>query len=941
MTRDRIYLISETSGKVNSFYTLGAITDDSNLNMVIQSEIYGDNNVNPFNKKDLVSKAFNLKSFKEVSSFEIISISELKKFAIPLQPYKIKIGSGVRYKSKSYQVIGFYYNTFAQRNVVSPILFNPQSMISDALNLLYGIKTDDDVLAIINDNFRAGKYDEDFNFPILPTVTDFKDYLSNITEPPLTTLDVIQISKSKNDGVLLDLKPYKFERSQVDFSENIKKAFELGESEDIANAETFEDFRLKNKFSAINPFDSYLDNRLDSVLEIKNVKINSINLPYNLVDLNNVSKKGYQSILGEIMPIYALISNSKFKYEYDVTDFTHTNIRHNIFATRSQTKWQSGIINAFLFNKESTLKNLFDFNLNQQDFIEKYQSFLLSNVNSAYLRVNPLCYVLKPDTYYGGFYFSSGYEDLNPNTHSDILPFGSIFQRGGIYYYVLKYVRNDKDTLCVCIKTSTKTALLGEKFGFDTKSELKSHFKIFTKDQVYDAFKKEGHIFEIEDSSYSIGQQSSKSNITNTSLVTDLFLKSRQDQMEIIEKNFPQLNDTVIGILSLLDKSIRKNKSKDFKLTKDLVYVQLSNFVYRPKRVSFDSGKINRFKLEIENLFEKNTNITDYLKLTTTAFISDELYELGLNTSFVQVSHGTPLFFALKSFEDYQKYLLVRNSINLNRNLLYMEIFARDEDISIIPPQNQIAIMTSDYFLEHIGQTSYDIIGKESRTIDVKNSRHEVIANAKMPSVQLDYIKFAQSAFVLNALSVLVYNIRGVIASHIDRNSTKYIQSSNLLQYLKKFDLSLNIDFIFENYNKISFRVGSYTNDYVNTEYNLSQFEGERIFNASNLFVGYRQMFNIDFTQADSKEAFIQLIKQVDFIYNYEFLLTDRIIDNTSNVILTDFPRPKPEVKPTEVEFETEVEFDDDDIFSEALEDLGDDFLADINEIINIDIEDF
>lgn len=947
MTRDRIYLISEESGKVNSYYTLGAVSDESNLNMVIRSEIYGDNNTNPFNKKDLVTKAIDLNSFKQVSSFEIDAVSKLKSFAVPQQPYKLKIGSGVRYKGKSYQIIGFYYNTFAQRNVVSPILFNPQNMVNDALNLLYGVKTDDEVQDIINENFRDGKYDDDFNFPLLPSVTDFKDYLSNITEPPLTTLDVIQLSKPKDEDAVIDLKPYKFEPTQVDFSDSKVKAKGRGLEEEFGFAETFEDFRIKNTLTDIKPFEYSHNWRYKTVLEISKTKESLVNLPYNLVEASKLpTMRYYQTLIGQIQPIYMALNQiddlNRLKY---VNDFSSQSTQPRILFKKDESEikvYKNGLIELLLLSKESTLRKVLNFELDSKAFIDEYEQFILHKSNWNYRGQKDFFYILKPETYYGRFYFSSGYEDLNPNTDSDILPFGSVFQKGGIYYYVLKYVRTEKDIKCFCIKTSTRNDVIEAKFSFSNKSEIKKYLKIFTKKEVYNAFKKEGHIFDIEDTSYSMNQLSNDTQ-KNPSLVTDLFLKSRQDQMQVIEQNFPKLNDTVIGILSLLDKSIRSRKGKVITSSKDLIYISLSAIIsdYGRTYPSYDLEE--RAKDKAEKVFS-NPNIIESIKSSTNAYISDVIYELGNNTSYIKLLNEKQVFFALKTFEEYQKYLLVRSAINLYRNLDLLQVFKDDEDFQVIPPQNIATIMTSDYFLGDISQTSFTFSKNEDgRIVRLKDNFNSLrFAEMNAPSMKVDFVKLAQSMFVLNALRLLIYNIRGVIYAHINQSSNQYIQNSNLLQYLKQFDLTLGLAYIIENYNEVIFSVGSYTDDWADSKIEIDEFNGnDSLYFACKMFMDYNQSFVIKFKEEDSKEAFIQLIKAIDLIYNYEFLLTDKIVENTSDVILIDFPRPKPEV---EVEAETETDddmFDDDDIFSEALEDLGEEFLDEIDEIINIDIEDF
>lgn len=951
MTRDRIYLISDVQGWVNTFYTLGAISDDSNLLMLLYAQAYGDNSDSPFSKKDLVTKAIDLESFKKIAEFRLADTSFLKQFTSPVQPYNLKIGSGVRYKGKSYQVIGFYYNTYAQRNVVSPILFNPQNMVNDALNLLYGVKTDDEVQEIINNNFKSGKYDEDFNFPLLPTVTDFKRYLSNITEPPITSLDVINVAIKKDDKTKIDLKPYKFEPSQVDFSENKQIADNKGIDENLAFAESFDDFKTKNLPLKINPFKYNFTERYKVLLEITKSYIDRVNLPYNLVELKEVidsvksdASKNYQTLIGEIKPLFVIAHRSKFSRNSNhVADYTQQIEQISFVSIREPKAYMSPFFETLLFSSKKSIQKTFDFDLSNKDFLENYERFLMSGFN-GFLYEDYRAYVFKPDSFYGGFYFSSGYEDLNPNTDSEILPFGSVFQKGGIYYYVIKYVTTKKDVKCVCIKASTRNDIIEPKLTFDTKTEMKKYFKIFTKKQVYSSFKKEGHIFDTDDSYYTENQFVQNQEKSKSGLVTDLFLRSKKEQIEIVEKNFPKLNETFMGILSLLDKSLKSNDAKISSSIRDYVYVCLNGDIQRYSNSYPSTDLREKLNQQAKDIFS-NVDLIDTIKSNTNAYISDVIYDLGFNTSYIEIKDNqNKIFFALNNLEEYQKYLLVRSAIHAYRNLQLISVVDEDEKPIELPIQNTPSLMTSDYFLGNISPLILKVEDKTYNTPSFLKCLNTVdsnyFASMHMPSLTTDLIKLSQSVFVINVLRLLILHIKGVIYAHMDNSSVEYIKKSNLLQYLKQFDISININYVFENFKELNFNVGSYTNNYNIDSISPSEFSSTEIYEASKVFFKTNAVFIIRFEEDGSKEALIQLIKYVDLIYNYEFLLTEKIVENTSNNILNDFPKPKP--KPTDPEEEADDDlFDDDDIFSEALEDLGEEFLDEIDEIINIDIEDF
>ena len=46
----------------------------------------------------------------------------------------------------------------------------------------------------------------------------------------------------------------------------------------------------------------------------------------------------------------------------------------------------------------------------------------------------------------------------------------------------------------------------------------------------------------------------------NLTLVTDVFLDKRKEQFDVLQNNFPELGNTFLGILSVLDKSLSKPK---------------------------------------------------------------------------------------------------------------------------------------------------------------------------------------------------------------------------------------------------------------------------------------------------------------------------------------------------------------------------------------------
>ena len=98
MAKEKIILLEGD----DLIYTLGAISDDSNEVMTIRFPLYKSGGSSSFNQKDLVSVMFDKNYFNLLTNFDIRTVKDLKKLTQPSQPYKLKIGSSVRYKNNSY-----------------------------------------------------------------------------------------------------------------------------------------------------------------------------------------------------------------------------------------------------------------------------------------------------------------------------------------------------------------------------------------------------------------------------------------------------------------------------------------------------------------------------------------------------------------------------------------------------------------------------------------------------------------------------------------------------------------------------------------------------------------------------------------------------------------------------------------------------------------------
>lgn len=296
MTKDRILLLESYI----SFYTLGALTDDSDDVLVLNQTLYDGTT---FQLKDLVSKSFDVKSFESSVSFNIMSSNKLSKLRKPTIPYKLQIGSSVRYKNKSYQVIGYFYNEFAQLNIISPILFNPSNVVTDVANLFYGLKSNKEVKDIINDNFVAGKYSNDIVFPLTIGIKNYKKQLSNIQAPPFTSLDALTIKKKEEIEVGEPLIPYQFDINQFRKVRLESILEELEQKGEITKSDI--DFYLNLK-----TFRDLVEKRIPNVNDYQN-------FGYEFYKSNNIVRSGELPLLPYNIILDSKLQSLKNNYVYN------------------------------------------------------------------------------------------------------------------------------------------------------------------------------------------------------------------------------------------------------------------------------------------------------------------------------------------------------------------------------------------------------------------------------------------------------------------------------------------------------------------------------------------------------------------------------------------------------------------------------------------------
>ena len=933
MTKNNIFLLDGYT----SFYTLGALSDDSDDVLTLRQTLYDGGT---FDIKNLVSKAFDVKSFENSVVFDIKNTRELKNLSKPNQPYSLKVGSNVRYKNKSYDVIGFYYNQFAQLNIVSPILFNPSSLVSDVSNLFYGLKTNDEVKQIINDNLKAGKYSADIVFPLTVGVKNYKKELSNIQQPPFTSLDSISIKRKQTVKSGEPLIPYQLDLNQLDFDKfksNMDDVLEWKAKKDDASYLDIKDFKdlVEKKIDNSNEYDVFNDgNYIISHLTI-NGKQNAL-LPYNIVNQSSTSDNRFSDLSIEIMystpigKIKPILRYGVSKANYSADEMYGGKYIFGIGHGAFSRVFTNNFINSILFSDPSLKGNFYGLNGSSNDFINENEADLKRG-DSTYIDTDYSAYVLKENTFYGGFFATSGTIAKNSDTDNEILPFGAVFNKNGIYYYVISYLNDD---YCFCVKTSTRDKIINPNFNPYTKTEIKASFKKFTKKEVFNAFKKEGHIFEIPDSFYSLPQ--SKQNVdkekrkdVNSTLVTDVFLDKRKEQFDVLQNNFPELGNTFLGILSVLDKSLSKPKLDKLVFEKGLIYLTLfnssSNYQSNSKKYSKedDEGLVRMSRMIGEKELSQNYVILKEQKEFSK--ISKEIVDLAVDTSRIKIGDN-PLYIGLKTFEDYQKYALTRLVLNIWDNASLWELNGSrtfNQNMIKFPPHNDINVLSKDIFLGDLPSMFLSGIKSQGHSDGVKNFFYiGKIYNTKLgirlndlKSIRTKLYRIAQIIFVSNILQILYRNAHKVLVSKANNSYDEFMENANFIRQIKQFDLSIPFDEFVDNLTDIIFSPSVLVRQDLSDRLSENDLKLEQITRYQNAM-----QLNRD------KDIFKELILQLDKLYGGIFKLKERIIDNKSTEILSNFPK-------VEVEEIEEDLFDDTDLFEDAFEELGDEFLENLEEL--------
>ena len=963
MAKEKIILLEGD----DLIYTLGAISDASNEVMTIRFPLYKSGGSSSFNQKDLVSVMFDKNYFNLLTNFDIRTVKDLKKLIQPAQPYKLKIGSSVRYKNNSYSVIGFYFNTFAQQNIVSPILFDPTDLINDVKSLLFGLKDNDEIIKIINDNLNEGKYSENVIFPYLASVTNYKEYLSKVVEPPFTTLDSIKVEQKKISSVGSEIIPFELPKFEIDFeksTENAKKVY--NESTDADKLYTISDFEDVNAnsfyevFEKSKQFQDGGDIKINTIYKVKeDIKLN---LPYNytraLDKINEAKDLLFDIPQGKIPPLVKIVTSERSNSSYSNNlENINQGLIFGVLNNGNDTSFmnESKYFYNILFQNETTYIG-YEEDVEGKDFYRK-----ISDYPDKIINKESKVLTLKEDSYYGDFFNSSGSPSMNSKNNNKILPFGSIVKLSGIWWYVIKYFATDINNIenlnkCFCIKATTREKVLEFNLNFYSNTDKKNRLRVYDTEKIYKASIKNSHIFKFPANFFSSPQKGivlTEESKSKDGIVTELFYEKRKEQVDLLKNNFPELSNTFFGILTVLDKKLRKPKD-------EIKSINTENSIYCLLKKSFKKTKNNQnydgeFRKKITEILEPEFTRKNMSLYNPQDKISKKLLDVALGSSVLDLDNNesySNFYFSINTLEDYQKLYVTRTLFNFiqgvaiqNTTVEYQIKEGFDERSQVISsPLNTISTISKNYFLSSLGNVTFEF--NYNGNLEISDTKTTNLNTSFLNNIttKINYLKFSNYLFVYQVLRNLTQHIQEVALLHLTDNFEEKIKEHPLVKMYKNFDLNTEIGFFKDYHVRTNFsyiskaRISRFEEEKNNKIYNAFAESKSKLTREMIRFI-FTSRWNddIDFMSSDENErkeiidVFLSFIKILDTVYNFEFDLTNKI-KVRNNKFLEEFP-----IERTDEDL-SEDEFDDSDIFSEALEDLGDEFLE---EIENVDITDF
>jgi hypothetical protein len=154
----------------SNYMVLKKISEFSNKYLCIELE----ESSQKTNKGETITAldAKNIEQFKGKRRFFIL---EEKDIVINIEKkglkdeYKLNVYQGdlVSYNGLRYVVLGIIINTYAQWNIPTPFLFNVSDIVKDYIGLYSSKLNDFEINELVNDNFQAGKYDNDMLVPLI------------------------------------------------------------------------------------------------------------------------------------------------------------------------------------------------------------------------------------------------------------------------------------------------------------------------------------------------------------------------------------------------------------------------------------------------------------------------------------------------------------------------------------------------------------------------------------------------------------------------------------------------------------------------------------------------------------------------------------------------------------------------------------------------------
>jgi hypothetical protein len=151
-----------------SIIVLKKVSDFTDNYICITNE-FTDKKTSEGTKKCLVAK--NLSTYVATAKISIINEFDLAEKIYRNQFFINSdftfIGSEIIYNFVPHIGIGVIRNEYAQMNVPTPLLFDPENMVNDYKALISSKFSDDEILSKINEMFRNNKYIDDLHNPFI------------------------------------------------------------------------------------------------------------------------------------------------------------------------------------------------------------------------------------------------------------------------------------------------------------------------------------------------------------------------------------------------------------------------------------------------------------------------------------------------------------------------------------------------------------------------------------------------------------------------------------------------------------------------------------------------------------------------------------------------------------------------------------------------------